>query len=83
MEPAGRMEELLQERAKVEAELIDVKRRLQNAQHQAAAAERRRKRQWQLPPDLRRAVVILYDKGYPDPRAATAFLASVAAKRKW
>ena len=83
MEPSGRREELIQERATVDAELRDIRRRLQNAQHQAAAAERKRKRQWQLPEDLKRVLVILYHKGHPDPRAATSFLAGAASKRNW
>ena len=83
MEPSCRREELIQERATVDAELADLRRRLKNAQHQAAAAERKRKRQWQLPEDLKRVVVILYHKGHPDPRAAATFLASAASKRNW
>ena len=77
------MNELRKEKDRAIADLADARRRLRNAQHRAAAAERKRKRQWRFSNELQRAALILYDKGHPDASAATAFLMRAAAHSKW
>ena len=82
MEAGNRLNELRKEEERAIADLADARRRLQNAQHRAAAAERKRKRQWRFSDELQRAALILYDMGHPDASAATAFLMRAAAHCK-
>ena len=83
MEAGNRLNELRKEDGRAIVDLADARRRLQTAQHRAAAAERKRKQQWRFSAELQRVALILYDKGHPDASAATTFLMRAAAKRKW
>ena len=83
MEAGNRVNELRKEDGRASVDLADARRRLQTAQRRAAAAQRKRKRQWRFSNELQRAALDPDDKGHPDASVATAFLMRAAAHCKW